>query len=145
MSLYGSQGLPFQIALPYASDTADKNGNVIDLFGMGGVIVALHVHSVAAGTHTAKLQQGQQAGMGDAADLAGSAQTVAAGAVGKLLLFDLSRCTERYARIVLDKDGTNAVGASAVYIGYAPCLLPVAQHADVLTIERLVSPAEGVA
>lgn len=134
-------------ALDYASGTADRNGTVIDSAGYETVVFNVHVHSVAAGAVTSvKVQQGAASDLSDAADLTGSAISIAADDDGQVFVIAIHKPKERYLRVVMDKDASNAVAesATAILLGARtrPALLSVT---DETTVEIHVSPAEGTA
>ena len=80
------------------------------------------------------------------ADLTGTSQTVAANDDDQIFIIDLYRPLERYVRVVIDKDASNAVGASAIYVQYGASEGPVVQTVtDEVTYELHVSPVEGTA
>ena len=107
-------------ALDYASGSADRNGATLDMAGFGGVLVQVHFAAIATGAVTKiKVQQGKLANGSDMADLEGTGITIADDADNKLFWLDL-RPSERYVRLVVDKDATNATAESAVYVQYDP-------------------------
>lgn len=113
----------FTTALDYASGTATRNGATLDMAGFAGVLMVVKFATIAdAGTRSIKAQQDTASGMGTAADLAGSGQTVAGTDDNMIYIIDLYRPTKRYVRLVVVKDATNACAESAVYIQY-PCTL----------------------
>jgi len=64
--------------LDYASGTADRNGVVLDMANWEGVLMVVKFATIAAGAVTSiKAQQGAASNLSDAADLAGTGQTVA--------------------------------------------------------------------
>lgn len=129
-------------ALDYASAAADRNGATLDMEGWDGVLMIVKFAAIAAGAVTSiKAQQGAQSNMSDAADLAGTGQTVADTDDDKVFAIDLYRPQERYVRLVIDKDGTNAVAESAIYVQYRGRKLPLSNA----NTEVHVSPAEGTA
>ena len=107
-------------ALAYASGTADRNGATLDMKGYGGVLIMVHSAAVATGAaYSIKAQQGAASDLSDAADLDDTAITIADTDDDTVHWIDL-KPTERYCRLVVDKDATNACAESAVYIQYAP-------------------------
>lgn len=134
-------------ALDYASGSADRNGVTLDMLGFEGVLMIVKFAAIATGAVThIKAQQGAASGMGDAADLAGTRQNVADDDDNQIFMIDLFKPTERYVRLFVDKDASNATAESAVYIQYGAHKLPVSNNvADAVTTELHVSPAEGTA
>lgn len=130
-------------ALGYASGSADREGAVIDTKGYAGVLILVHFATIAAGAVTSiKAQQGAAADLSDAADLAGTAQSIADDDDDKVFWIDL-KASERYVRVVVDKDATNATAESAVAVLYGAygVDLPIADTDG----ETHSEPAEGTA
>lgn len=134
-------------ALDYASGTADRNGATLDMQGYEGVIMLVKFATIAAGATTSiKAQQDTASGMGTAADLEGTGISVAADDDDQIFAIDIYRPTERYVRLVVDKDTSNATAESAVYIQYGAKKVPIENNVtDEMTCETHVSPAEGTA
>lgn len=134
-------------ALDYASGTSDRNGATLDMQGYEGVLMVVHFAAVATGATVAiKAQQGAASNLSDAADLTGTSITVADDDDNQIFVIDLYRPQERYVRVVVDNDATNASAQSAVYYQYGPRKLPVSNNVtDAVTTETHVSPAEGTA
>lgn len=143
----GALDLKFTTALTYATGTADREGAVIDMKGFEGVIMAVQLLAVATGgANSIKAQQGAAAAMGDAADLEGTKITIADDDDNQLFVIDVYKPQERYVRLYVDKDASNACAESAMYIQYGAGSKPVIQNVtDKVTYERHVSPAEGTA
>lgn len=134
-------------ALDYASGSADRNGVTLDMLGYEGVLMLVKFAAIATGAVTQiKAQQGQASNLSDAADLAGTRQNVADDDDNQVFQIDIWKPTERYLRLVVDKDAANATAESAVYIQYGAHKLPTNNNvADAVTTELHVSPAEGTA
>jgi hypothetical protein len=130
-----------------AAGTSDINGTTLDMSGFEGVMVVVRMGAITSGAVTSiKMQQGAASGMGDAADLAGTGQTIADDDDEQIFIIDLFRPTERYVRLVVDRGTQNAVVSSAHYIQYGPREMPTEMNAtDAVTYERHISPAEGTA
>ncbi|BAZ94299.1 Zn-dependent peptidases [Thiohalobacter thiocyanaticus] len=140
-----NQNVKITPALAYASGTADRNGAVLDMQGFEGVMIVTHFATLATGAVTSiKAQSGTATGMGDAADLEDTGQSVAADDDDEIFVIDLFRPRERYVRLVVDKDGSNATAESATYIQYGAKYPPVS-NATGVTLEEHQSPAEGTA
>lgn len=128
-----------------AAGTTDINGATVDMQGYMGCLMKITFGSIVSGAVTViKAQQGQASDMSDAADLAGSGQSIADTDDDKVFLIDIFRPTERYLRIVVDRGTQNAVVASAEYILYGARKPPVSQPSGVAG-EIHYSPAEGTA
>lgn len=144
-----SDNVKTQIAITATQGAAaqtDINGDEFDMKGYESIRVIVVFGTITAGAVTSiKWQQDTATGMGSAADLAGTAITVAADDDGKMFISDLIRPKERFVRVVVDRGTQNAVVEQAIYEAYGPSEVPVTQHADVDTLEKHVSPAEGTA
>lgn len=128
-----------------AAGTTDISGATLDMQGYEGVLIAVTMGAITGGAVTSiKAQQGAAANMSDAADLAGTAQTIADTDDDKTFYIDLYRPTERYVRVFVDRGTQNAVVASATYIQYGARVVPVTHGANV-SGELHISPAEGTA
>jgi hypothetical protein len=135
-------------ALDYASGTADRTGAALDTLGWGGVLTIVKLAAVAAsGTNSIKMQQGAAANLSDAADLTGTSIAIADDDDNQIFVIDLVRPQERYVRVYVDKDTSNACAESAIYILYRNLgdTLSTIAVTDAVTYERHVSPAEGTA
>lgn len=128
--------------------TADINGAILDMQGFEGVLMAVTFGAITGSAVTSiKAQQGAASNLSDAADLAGTAQTIADDDDDQTFYIDLFRPTERYVRLVVDRGTQNAVVASATYIQYgiqSARKAPVT-HGTNVSGELHVSPAEGTA
>src|SRR5574343_575138 len=91
-----------------------------------------------------KPQQGSPSSPTEAADLEGTKQTIAGDYDGKIALIDIYQPRERYVRVVVDKDTTNACAETVTYIQYRGKHLP-ATHGSGVASEVFVSPGEGTA
>lgn len=128
-----------------AANTTDINGTTLDMQGFEGVLMVVRMGAITSGAATSiKAQQGAAAGMGDAADLLGTSQTIADDAAGETFYIDLFRPRERYVRLVVDRGTQNAVVASAEYFQYGAHEFPTA-HGTGVSGETHISPAEGTA
>lgn len=133
-------------ALDYASGTADRNGATLDMQNYDGVLVLVKFATIAASAVTSiKAQQGAQSDLSDAADLAGTAQSIADTDDDKTFYIDIFRPQERYVRVVIDKDATNATAEIALYVQYKGRKFNVATHGTGVAGEKFSSPAEGTA
>lgn len=140
-----SENTKITVGLAYASGTADRNGATLDMKGWDGVLMIATFATIAVGAVTSiKAQQGAASNLSDAADLAGSSQTVAADDDDEIKYIDLYQPRERYVRLVVDKDAANACAESVMYVQYKGKLLP-STHATGVEGEAHLSPAEGTA
>ncbi len=141
-----SQNIKLSVGLAYASGNADRNGATLDMQGWDGVLMIAQFGTIAAGAVTTiKAQQGAASNLSDAADLAGSAQSVADNDDSEVKYIDLYQPRERYVRVVVDKDGTNACAETVTYVQYRGKQLPVSAHGSGVEGEGHLSPAEGTA
>lgn len=140
-----SQDAKISVGLAYGTGTADRNGATLDMKGWDGVLVIAQFGTIAAGAVTSiKMQQGAAADLSDAADLAGTSVTIADDDDSKIKYIDLFQPRERYVRVVVDKDATNACAETVTYIQYRGKLLP-STHGTGVAGEAHVAPAEGTA
>lgn len=138
--------IKISVGLAYASGSADREGAVLDMKGWDGVLVIAQFGAIATGAVTSiKMQQGAAANLSDAADLAGTAQTVADDDDSKIKYIDLYQPRERYVRAVVDKDATNACAETVTYVQYRGLEVPAAAHGTGVAGEAHQSPAEGTA
>ncbi|HFD38541.1 MAG TPA: hypothetical protein ENJ31_01640 [Anaerolineae bacterium] len=131
-----------------AAGTTDINGATLDMQGYEGVLMVVTFGAIVAGAVTSiKAQQGAQSNLSDAADLAGTGQTVADDDDEKTFYIDLYRPTERYVRLVVDRGTQNATVAEALYIQYGQQggRKSPSSHGSNVSGEMHASPAEGTA
>jgi len=128
-----------------AAGTDAINGTVIDTQGFRGVMFVVAMGAIVTGAATSiKVQQGTDSTVTDAADIAGTSQTIADTAGGKVFYSDIKNPAERYLRLVVSRATQNATVASAIAILYDPTDAPTTHGAGV-SGESLVGPAEGTA
>ena len=128
-----------------AAGTADINGTTLDMQGFEGVLVEVVFGTITSGAVTSiKMQQDTASNMGTAADLTGTAQTVADDDDDQIFYIDLYKPLERYVRLVVDRGTQNAVVAGATYLQYGAHEQPVS-HGATVSGEIHISPAEGTA
>ena len=109
-----------------------------------GVLFIAAFGTLDAGAATGiKVQQGAQANLSDAADLAGTALSMADTDDNKLLMVDVNRPAERYVRAVVTRGTANAVIDGVIAIQYGTRVLPAVQDTSVAGSEAHVSPLEG--
>ena len=125
--------------------TSDINGVTLDMQGFESVlmIVTFGVITGSAVT-TIKAQQDSASGMGSAADLLGTSQTIADTDDEKTFYINLVKPQERYVRLVVPRATQNAVVASATYIQTGAKKAPTT-HGTNVAGETHTSPIEGTA
>lgn len=125
--------------------TSDINGVTLDMQDFEGVLVTITFGVITSGAVTTiKMQQDSASGMGTAADLLGTSQTIADTDDDGVFYIDLVKPRERYVRLVVPRATQNAVVASALYEQYGYRKPPVT-HATEVSGELHISPAEGTA
>ena len=124
---------------------SDINGAILDMSGFEGVLAIVTFGAITGNAVTSiKMQQDTAAAMGGAADLAGTAQTIADTDDEKTFYIDLHNPEERYVRLVVDRATQNAVVASAIYIQYGAKAKATTQGTNV-SGESFSRVAEGTA
>jgi len=130
-------------ALAYASGTAARNGAEVDMQGWDGVIAIVTMATIASSAvGDIHWEQDTATGMGSAQDLTGTAIATDEESDDEIFVSDLYRPLERFVRIVVTKDASNAAAESAIYIQYKGKKLPV-EDMGADEYELHVSPAEG--
>jgi hypothetical protein len=128
-----------------AAAFTDINGTTLDMNGWDGVIMVVQMGAITASAVTSiKAQQDSASGMGTAADLLGTAQTIADTDDEKTFYLAIHKPQERYVRLVVDRGTANAV-CSAIYIQYSGRTPFNATHGTAVAGEAHVAPAEGTA
>src|SRR5262245_34237508 len=85
-----------------AAGVSAINGATLDMAGFESFMVMVAFGTITAGAVTSiKVQQGALANMSDAADLAGSGQTIADTDDDKVFYSDVFRPVKRYCRVVI--------------------------------------------
>jgi len=123
-----------------SADTSAVNSDVIDMQGFEGVVFVGSIGTANAGNY-AKVQQGAQSDLSDAADLEGT--KVVPGDDGDSFLIDVYRPKERYVRCVVTRGASTTTG-DIYAILYGATKYPVTQG-DTIDAETHVSPDEGTA
>ena len=123
-----------------ASGTTTITTDTIDMQGFEGVMIFGSIATVNAGNF-AKARQGDNSGMSDGADLAGT--KVVPGDNGDSFLIDLYRPGKRYVDVQVVR-GVAAVTGDIYALLYEPRKAPTSQGATI-DAELHVSPAEGTA
>ena len=138
-----SQNVKLSLAAAYAAGTADVNGATLDMKGYDGVLVICTLAAIAAGATTdIHMEGGDESDASDMADLTGTAGTIADDDDDSIVYIDLYQPVSRYVRCVLDKDASNSVAASIVYLQYKSSSGPITQPSGVAG-ELHQSPVAG--
>jgi len=114
-----------------AAGTSAINGSVIDFSGFDCGLIVVNTGPIVTGAVTSiKFQHGAASDLGDAADVAGTSQTIADDDDNEVFYIDVSRPTKRYGRVVVSRGTQNAtVVANAIL--YGSRLSPVTQASGV--------------
>lgn len=128
-----------------ASGTADITSDVVDMSGYEGCLFIVPVGAVAASAVTTiKVQQCDTSG-GSYADLEGTAVSIADDEDNTCKYVDVKLPRERYLKVVVERDGTNAATIGAIVaLQYGARSRSVSHAADVAG-EQHSSAAEGTA
>lgn len=126
-----------------AAGSSNVNGAILDMSGWEGVLIVVQMEAIVATAVTSiKAQQGDDSGLSDAQDLAGTGQTIADSDDEKTFVFDLYRPTDRYIRLVALRATANAT-LTATYHQYGARKEPATHEATVIVVEQHSSAAEG--
>lgn len=129
-----------------AAGTSNVNSDIVDTAGFDAVRFIVGFGAiVSGGVQSIKVQQGAAAAMGDAADLAASAITVADADDNKIAISDFIRPLERYLRVSTLRATQNSTIDFALAELYRARSEPITDDATVISSETHVSPAEGTA
>lgn len=129
-----------------AAGTSAANSDVIDTAGADGVRFIMGFGAIVSGAVTSiKVQQGSDATVTDAADLAGSSITVADTDDNKIVISDYIRPGDRYMRVVTSRATQNATVDFLIAELYYQRTTAVTQDTTVATLEVFSTPAEGTA
>jgi len=128
-----------------AAGTTEIDGAVIDMQGFEGVQFAVSFGTITSGAVTSiKLQHGDAANLSDAADLAGTAMTVADTDDNKMFVIDCYRPLKRYVRCVVLRATQNAVVDGISATQYSARVKPCTNDSTtVASTKTVVSPAAG--
>lgn len=125
-----------------AAGATPINGTPVDMAGYDGVCFVVQFGAIAPGAVTSiKAQQDTAVGMGAAADLAGTGQTIADTDDDKVFYVDVLKPKEDFVRLVVSRGTANATVSAVAYL-YRARSKPVTHGANVAG-ESFVSPAEG--
>ena len=130
-----------------AAGTSDQNSSVVDMANWDGVKFYTAFGAITSGAVTSvKAQQAAASDASDAADLEGSAVTVADDDDNQIVVHDIHRPRERYVRIVVDRGTQNAVIDGIVAVLYRGRVQPTTDDSTTVVARKLLaSPAEGTA
>lgn len=127
-----------------AAGTSAINGSVIDFANAEGALIIVQTGPIVAGAATSiKFQEGAASNLSDAADVAGTSQTINDDDDNEVFYIDIRRPAKRYGRLVVSRATQNAT-VSAVAVLYGSRSSPVTQATGVQG-EAFVSPAAGTA
>jgi hypothetical protein len=128
-----------------AAGTSDINSDSVDMQNFGGVKFEVTFGTITGSAVTSiKAQQDSVTGMGSAADLKGTGQTVADTDDEKIFYIDIAKPKKRFVRCVVDRGTQNAVVQSITANLYDPRKAPTS-HGTNVSGELHVSPEEGTA
>jgi len=138
--------LQVSTALDYVSGTAVRYGAVIDTADCEGVIMIVKLAAVATGgANSIKAQQATTLAFSTPHDITGSAITIADDDDNQIFMLDVRSPVERYVRLAVVKDTSNACAESAIYVKYGLKNKPSADVADLVTSEDHYSNVTGTA
>ncbi len=131
--------------LDYASGTAVRNGDEVDMKGYDGLIAIMHCATIAgSAVGDLHFETATVTGFSGGTDLLGTALAVADDDDNQIFAIEVYKPLERFLRAVVTKDTTNAQAESVLYIQYEGVKRPeVNTVADLVTHELNVSPARG--
>lgn len=131
-----------------SAGTSDTQvGTAIDTLGWDGVMFVFMFGTITtSAVVTIKAQQGTASNGSDAADLEGTAQSIADTDDNKIACIDIYKPRERYVRPVVTRATANAVIDGVIAILYRGDITPAAAHSTAVRVaEAFNSPAEGTA
>ena len=136
----------YTVGLAYASGTADRTGATLDMKGFQEVDMIVQLGTVATGgANSIKAQCDSDSAFGSPQDITGSAQTIADDDDGQVFVITVQNPPERYVRVYIDKDTSNACAETVTYIQYGPDAKPVTSASATVNVESHVWPAVGTA
>lgn len=130
-----------------AAGTSDLTSDAIDTAGFEGCALFFAFGTITSGAVTScKVQQSTASDLSGAADLEGSAVTVADTDDNKIVMIDIKHPRERYLCGIIDRGTQNAVVDGIWALLYNPRVAPTTHDSTtVVTPELHISPAEGTA
>ena len=131
--------------LDYASSTAVRSGDTLDMQGYDGVMAIMHCATIAgSAVGDLHFETATDSGFSGGTDLLGTAIVTADDDDNEIFVADLYKPLERYVRAVVTKDTSNAAAESVLYIQYKGVKRPeVNTVTDLVTYELNISPARG--
>ena len=137
----------YTVGLAYGTGTADRTGAALDMSGFQEVDIIVQVGTVATGgTNSIKAQSDSTSAFSSPLDIAGTAQTIADDDDGQVFIINVQNPPERYVRVYVDKDTSNACAETVTYCQYGPDSKPQTNTTtDAVTSEAHVWPATGTA
>lgn len=128
-----------------AAGTSAINGSVIDTANAEGVLFLVRMGAIVSGAVTSlKVQQGDASNLSDAADIAGTNQTIGDTDDEEIFVVDIKKPAKRYVRLVVSRATQNATVASAEALVYGQRYNPVTQPSGT-NVESFGAPAAGTA
>ena len=137
----------YQRALVYASGTGDRSGDSVDMSQIEEIDIVVSFATIAAGavTHIAA-ESDDNSSFTSGLELVGTQIDVADDDDNQVFVISIQNPPERYVRLKVDKDGSNASAESAVYVLHRHGRTPqTSDVANVLTTEAHEWPATGTA
>lgn len=130
-----------------AAGTTNVSSDIVDTQGYDGVRFIIGFGAIVSGAATSiKARQGNASNLSDAADLEGTAQTVADTDDNLQRICDIYRPRERYVQLqTLRATQNSTIDYLIVELYNKVGKIPVTQDASVAGLEKFVSPAEGTA
>lgn len=120
-----------------AAGTSAINGSVIDFADALGALIVVQTGAIVSGAATSiKFQHGDAANLSDAADVLGTAQTIADTDDDKVFFIDVKQPVKRYGRLVVSRATQNATVSAVAYV-YGNRSKPVTQATGVAGEEHL--------
>jgi hypothetical protein len=136
----------YSVGLIYASGTADRTGATLDMSGFQEVDMIVSLATIAVGgTNSIKAQSDSDSAFGSPQDIVGTAMTIVDDDDGQLFILHLANPPERYVRIYVDKDTSNACAESVLYVQHKPDTKPITNDSATVTTESHVWAADGTA
>ncbi|PKN93011.1 MAG: hypothetical protein CVU44_11305 [Chloroflexi bacterium HGW-Chloroflexi-6] len=137
-----------EVGAPVANaNNTDSNSDIIDMMGYDGVVFICPVtDSVQGGVATLKAEQDDANADGGMAALTGASATATSAGNDdlndKLLVVDVYRPTKRYVQAVRTSATQNIAFGNVIAILYKGKALPPSEHASILDLVAVASPAE---
>ena len=135
----------FTRALAYATGTADRSGAILDMKQFEEVDVIVSFAAIAGGgVNRIRVDSDSDSAFGSAQEITGTQIDILDDDDGQVFVIHIAHVPERYIRLVVDKDTSNACAESAVYLQTRPGSMPqTSDVTDVLTTESHNWPIVG--